>query len=469
MARWQDAPFIGGAYSDDTRPFSVQDTVNQLVVPAEKSGTRSAAKLRGVPGMQPFVDLGTNSSIRGMRNVEGALFVVSAQTLFRVLPSGSSQPLGTIPGVSRVSMTHNQVAGGNQVVIGNGQSGYCYDTSKSTFQQITGNAFLGFRSVDYIDSYIVGISPFGDVAYTSGLADALSYSTLDRYDAEGSPDKMVANIVTHREWWLLGEQTIEPFVDNPQTDSAGIVTTTFQRSSGVVIERGVASTFCAALIDNTVMFLGNDGIVYKMNAYTPVRVSTHAIEEEIQNNNWQNCFAMVMESQGHKVYYLTFPDGLTWGYDCATGEWHRRQSYGMNRWRANAMVSLGQKVVVGDFANGRLYALDWEYMQEDQQPLVRERIGPVYSDSQNPITMAGFEVVVDTGASPGVYGTGTPPAPMPLTLTGTLANGTIGAAYSSNLIADGGLQPYAWSILTGTLPPGLSLNAATGIISGTPT
>jgi hypothetical protein len=41
--------------------------------------------------------------------------------------------------------------------------------------------------------------------------------------------------------------------------------------------------------------------------------------------------------------------------------------------------------------------------------------------------------------------------------------------YSETLQASGGVQPYTWSQTAGTLPPGLSLDGNTGVISGTPT
>jgi hypothetical protein len=52
--------------------------------------------------------------------------------------------------------------------------------------------------------------------------------------------------------------------------------------------------------------------------------------------------------------------------------------------------------------------------------------------------------------------------------TTSLPAGVIGAAYSQALQATGGITPYSWAVTTGSLPAGLSLNAATGVISGTP-
>jgi hypothetical protein len=53
--------------------------------------------------------------------------------------------------------------------------------------------------------------------------------------------------------------------------------------------------------------------------------------------------------------------------------------------------------------------------------------------------------------------------------TTSLPNGQVGVAYSAALSAAGGVAPYTWSLTGGTLPAGLSLNTATGAVSGTPT
>lgn len=60
-------------------------------------------------------------------------------------------------------------------------------------------------------------------------------------------------------------------------------------------------------------------------------------------------------------------------------------------------------------------------------------------------------------------------APLPPSVTTTsLPGASLNVAYSASVQASGGVPPYSWSILSGSLPPGLAL-AATGAISGTPT
>ena len=53
--------------------------------------------------------------------------------------------------------------------------------------------------------------------------------------------------------------------------------------------------------------------------------------------------------------------------------------------------------------------------------------------------------------------------------TKTPAVATVGYPYSFALSAQGGVLPYAWSISSGSLPPGLTLDSTLGVIKGVPT
>ncbi|MGH9643124.1 MAG: putative Ig domain-containing protein, partial [Terriglobales bacterium] len=75
-------------------------------------------------------------------------------------------------------------------------------------------------------------------------------------------------------------------------------------------------------------------------------------------------------------------------------------------------------------------------------------------DSQGNAAMASCSIVVS--------------APT-LTLSCPAGAAQVGVAYSSALTAAGGQPPYTFSITTGTLPAGLTLNPSTGAITGTPT
>lgn len=62
------------------------------------------------------------------------------------------------------------------------------------------------------------------------------------------------------------------------------------------------------------------------------------------------------------------------------------------------------------------------------------------------------------------------PPEAPTITTEALSSGTVGEFYCcGNLFASGGVQPFAWSVVDGALPPGLELPRRENTISGTPT
>jgi hypothetical protein len=67
------------------------------------------------------------------------------------------------------------------------------------------------------------------------------------------------------------------------------------------------------------------------------------------------------------------------------------------------------------------------------------------------------------------FGAPPPPPTPPTIITTSLPGGTAGVAYSATVQATNGSPPYTWSLDSGSLPAGLTLNPSTGAITGTPT
>jgi large repetitive protein len=59
--------------------------------------------------------------------------------------------------------------------------------------------------------------------------------------------------------------------------------------------------------------------------------------------------------------------------------------------------------------------------------------------------------------------------PLTVNLPASFPQGWVGVAYSASVLrATGGIGPYAWSVSSGALPPGLTLDSATAAIAGIP-
>lgn len=79
-----------------------------------------------------------------------------------------------------------------------------------------------------------------------------------------------------------------------------------------------------------------------------------------------------------------------------------------------------------------------------------------------------MEVAIAYNLCPRITASGGVPV-TPVPVAGIINGGTVGVAYSETISAQGGTAPYTFAVISGSLPASLTLNSATGVISGTPT
>lgn len=459
-----EIPLIGGFYKDEDRDWSVQDCVNYLPTVAETAGTRTQTMLRTAPGLRPFVRLPGAGPCRGVYNCEGRLFTVLGQHLFLIDSNGVATVIGKVPGVQRVQFAHNQAtsSGQNQLVIGNGQAGYVYNTNTKEFKRITDEGFIGGISPTFVDSYIVWVSTNRLYMLNSSVSDAAEYNTLDQFQSEYSPDKLVCTIASSSELVAMSERSIEFF------QNVGANEQPF-RSKGISIDLGAASRWGAVICDFSLFFLASDGTFRRIDNYNATRISTGPVEQAIRDLDWTQAQAYVWEEGRYKVVYWTFPDGYTFGWDIANGMWHRRVSYGLNRWRVSSTARWNGKTIAGDFQRGDLWVVDSNYFLEGDQEYNCEITGPYIHGDGNLVKMPRMDLIMQTGQAdtlPAQF----PVQPNALSIIGDMPDLVVGAPLTDfKYVASGGVPPYgAFTISSGSLPAGLTLNSD-GTVTGTPT
>ena len=359
------SPILGSAYVARSVNAADNRMVNLFPEIVPEAG-KSPAYLQRAPGLRLLTTVGTGP-IRGVSSFDGNLYVVSGEQLFKLDSSYTATVLGTVSGATGpVSMANN----GIQLFVACNGPSFVYNSSTSAFGQITDPDFPGALTVSYLDGYFVFIEPDSQTVWVTALNDPTSIDPLDFASAEGDPDNLVSSIVNQSQVWLFGTNSVEVWYNSGNADFP------LQRIQGAFNEIGCAATFSVAKLDNGLFWLGQDargtGMVYRANGYTGVRISTHAVEWQIQQyDTISDATAYTYQQDGHSFYVLNFPSAnTTWVYDVATQAWHERAGWvngAFTRHRAECQTFFNNSVTVGDYQNGNLYAFDLDvYADHDR-------------------------------------------------------------------------------------------------------
>jgi hypothetical protein len=359
------SPILGSAYVARSVNAADNRMVNLFPEIVPEAG-KSPAYLQRAPGLRLLTTVGTGP-IRGVSSFDGNLYVVSGEQLFKLDSNYAITVLGTVSGATGpVSMANN----GIQLFVACNGPSFVYNSSTSAFGQITDPDFPGALTVSFLDGYFVFIEPNSQSVWVTALNDPTSIDPLDFASAEGDPDNLVSSIVNQSQVWLFGTNSVEVWYNSGNADFP------LQRIQGAFNEIGCAATFSVAKMDNGLFWLGQDargtGMVYRANGYTGQRISTHAVEWQIQQyDTISDATAYTYQQDGHSFYVLNFPTAnTTWVYDAATQAWHERAGFvngDFTRHRAECQTFFNNSVTVGDYQNGNLYAFDLDvYADHDR-------------------------------------------------------------------------------------------------------
>jgi Phage stabilisation protein len=337
----------------------------------------------GIPGLIRFSDV-SSFPVRGQHVMDGVLYAVIGTTLYSIAEDGTETPLGTIGGCLPVMMADN----GTQLAIQGGalnNQGYILDGGVLYTNIVN---LPPVSNVVYVDGYFIWTIAESDQFIISALGDGLSYDPLDIATVEGDPDDIIGCIVLQREIQFYGSKTIEFWVDTGNADFP------FERSQNAFIERGCRDRNSLIKIDNSVQFMGDDLIVYRLNGYQPVRISTHAIEFKIAPASWFRAFTYTQE--GTKFYVLNTDVG-TWAYEMSTGAWAERRSLDKVNYRvANAVVAYN-RTIMGDAYRGRLYIPSLDVFSEDGETIPIEIVLPGIQTDRMKSTCYSLEIYCESG------------------------------------------------------------------------
>jgi len=330
------------------------------------------------PGLVVLADPGANLICRtAYRATNGALFEVVANVVYFTDQTFTRTALGTIANLSTpVSMKDNGLV---LVVVDGTTAGYVVDLTTHAFSTISDPAFYGSNRVDYTDTYFVFTRPNSTQYYLSppNWNGTDPFDALDIADKVGGADNISTSICMKEDIWTIGLYTTQVWYNSGGTDFA------FAPVSGVFIEHGCEAVYSVAQTDLSIFWLTQDddgkAMVVQGKDYSVQRVSTHAMENLMDGyTNLADAIGMVYQQKGHLFYVLTFPtDDKTWVYDLSTGLWHERawidEDGVEHRWRPNCVASAYNRIVAGDFQNGKLYQVSPEIYTDDGSPITRRR------------------------------------------------------------------------------------------------
>lgn len=417
--------FIGSTYTSQSVNADCQRCVNWYPESDESGAGKSSLVLYPTPGLRLAYQL-SGSSVRGFCIINSRVFALSGTTLYELFSNGTTINRGAVVNDGQMA---SMAASTTQLLVASGGNTYVLTLATNVLTQIPPATFTfpftganaPIVQVGFSDGFFIALVNGSNNWYVSGTLNANDWTTNGSTIVSVFPDNVVGMIVDHREIALGGLKSSVVYYDSGNLFPYDVI-------PGGFIEQGLVAKWSMAKLDNSIFWLGGDergnAVCWRMQGYTPQRVSNHATE-----NAWQNystvtdAIAYSYQDRGHLFYVLYFPTGnATWIYDAATGMWHERSFLDpitgkFSAHRSQCHVFAFGKHLVGDWASGNIYQMSINFADDSGNEIQRMRRAPHISSEEEWIFHSQLQVDLE----PAVL----PPTIPPTNLTLVSPNGTL--------------------------------------------
>jgi stabilization protein len=365
---------------------------------------RPGKTLVGSPALS---NAGAAGAGRGLYTAsDGQLYAVIGSTVYAINQAWQFNTLGNIAaGTNPTSMADNgKTAGGDVVLVDGTTTGYTIDMSSFAFAPIVDGTglFTGADSASYLQTFFLFNTIPNTQSFIISNSDSVTFNPLNIAAKSSYPDNIEFIGIRQREVWLMGSvAATEPWYLSGAADFP------FEAIPSVYVNYGVAGKYCTTFADDSLFWVSRNtqgkGIIVKSEGYAAKRISTHAIENEIQGYpTITDAVASVYQIEGHTFVVWTFPSGdTTWVYDLATKQWHKSTWTDANgvphRDRALFYQQAYGSTVALDWENGNLYLIDPTVYQDNGTPIVFRRGFPHVLKSLERISHWNLTVNMECG------------------------------------------------------------------------
>jgi hypothetical protein len=170
---------------------------------------------------------------------------------------------------------------------------------------------------------------------------------------------------------------------------------------GYPLEVGLKARDSVAKLGDGVAFVSQDRLgeaqVSLMNGYTPVKISTHDIDREINATGSLSAitgFSYMID--GHQFYQINSAS-KSYLYDLSTGAWSIVKSYGIDRHRADDSLLFLNRVFFYDYRDARIYEMVKDYYYEEGEPHIMSITGKHVFNNGERMSVSELFIDMQTG------------------------------------------------------------------------